>query len=286
MKSNIRIFSLWMALSFALAACAPAPATTQPEQPTVDVNPIYTAAAKTIEVESTRKAALIPTATATATSTAAPTATATAVVDAATSANPTPTIWIPMSGSDHPSISSTYDTNCRQGPDESFDVVGGLRVGDTSKVNGMLADRSWWYIQNPGKEDPAYCWVWGGTTTVSGSTDAVPEMPVPATPYKSLPTISLGLSISPSSASSCPTTVTFTGTIKTSAEGNFSYQIYDDEGNILKSGVMSFKDDGTDSVSFTKKYSSTYKGWIQMKVSNPVSQKSGKVSIAIDCDDD
>jgi hypothetical protein len=290
MKSNARILSILLAVVVILAACTPtAAAPTQQENPTVDVNPIYTAAAKTIEVESTRKAALIPTNTDTPAPTEAPTSTPTETLPPTVmpvgTQEATPTMWIPVSGDTTPSISAIYDTNCRQGPDESFEVVGGLRIDETSKVIGMLPYGSWWYIENPGKTDPKYCWVWGETTKVEGSTDAVPEMSAPATPYHSLPKITVGISVDPSSSTTCPTTITITGTIKTSAEGNFAYQIYDDEGYVLDSGVISFKDDGTNSVSVTEKFKDSYQGWVQMKVTSPVGQKSGKATIDIDCDD-
>jgi hypothetical protein len=289
MKSTARILSLLMTGIFLITACTPAATTTPAPASTVDVNPIYTAAAQTIEVESTRKAALIPTSTETPIPTEAPTATATATQEVlATSASenlgPTPTLWIPVSGDSNPTIQATYDTNCRQGPDPSFDLVGSLRVGDTSEVYGMVPNGSWWYIKNPGKDSPKYCWVWGGSTTVSGSTAAVPEIAFPPTPYHSLPTVSLGMSADPATSTTCPVLVTFTATIKTSAEGNFSYVIFDDEGNTLKSGTMVFKDDGSDSISFTKTYKSSYTGWVQMKVTNPVTKKSGHATINFNCD--
>jgi hypothetical protein len=286
MKSNARILSILLAAVVLLAACTPAAAPTQQANPTVDVNPIYTAAAKTIEVESTRKAALIPTNTPEPTEvpTETPTATLEPTLPPSGTVYPTPTMWIPVSGDTHPSISAIYDTNCRQGPDENFDVVGGLRVGETSKVIGMLPYGAWWYIENPGKTDPKYCWVWGETTKVEGATDSVPEMSAPATPYVHLPKITVSMSADPATSTTCPVKVTFTGTIKTSAEGNFTYSIYDDEGTVFDSGLITFKDDGSDSVSVTKTFKETYSGWVQMKVTNPVGQKSNKAYIEINCD--
>lgn len=290
MKSITRNLSILLAFSFLLAACAPAAVPTQKVEPTFDVNPIYTAAAATIAVESTRNAALIPTATATVEPTEAPTATPTETaaptLPAATidpDLGPTPTLWIPVSGDSHPSISAIYDTNCRQGPDENFAVVGAIRVGDTSEVYGMLPYGAWWYIKNPGKDTPKYCWVWGETTKVEGSTDSVPEISAPPTPYKSKPKVSLGISVSPSSATTCPVRLHITATIKTSGEGDYSYQIYNDEGKVYKTGVISFKDDGTQTISLTRSFDDDYTGWIQFKVTNPVGVKSGKASFTVDC---
>ena len=231
MKSSVRILSILLAVVFLFTACTPAAVPTQKIEPTFDVNPIYTAAAATIAVESTRNAALIPTATETVAPTEAPTATPTETLlpskpvnTADPSLGPTPTLWIPVSGDSHPSITAIYDTNCRRGPDENFEIVGAIRVGDTSEVYGMLPYGAWWYIKNPGKDTPKYCWVWGETTKVEGSTDSVQEISAPPTPYISKPKVSLSISVDPSTSSSCPEKVTITGTIKTSAEGDFSYQ--------------------------------------------------------------
>ena len=288
MKSYARILSSLLTGVILLSACTPAATSIPTSAATFDVNPIYTAAAATIAVESTRNAALIPTATATAT--LEPSATATATLEpspvdltASGAMEITPTLWIPSSGDTRPTITANLDTNCRQGPDATFDIVGGLRVGDTSEVYGMLSNASWWYIKNPDKESPKYCWVWGSTTEVTGSTNSVPVMAVPPTPYKSLPDVSVNISVDPGSSSTCPQVVTVTGTITTSAEGTFSYQIYDDEGNIYKNSTMTFKDDGSDSISFSKTFKSDYSGWFMMKVTNPVTQKSNKGTISIDC---
>ncbi len=289
MKPYIRILSMLMAGIFLLTACTPAPTPTQQQEATFDVNPIYTAAAETIAVESTRKAALIPTATATIEPTEEPTATPTNTATLSAlgdTAIITPTLWIPMSGDTHPSISAIYDTNCRQGPDETFEVVGALRVGDTSQVYGMLPYGAWWYIKNPGKDEPKYCWVWGETTKVDGSTADVPEMSAPPTPYLSKPKVSLSISVDPATSTTCPVTVTVTASLTTSGEGNFTYSIVNDEGHHFQDSFLTFKDDGTQSVSFTKKYSSDYSGWFQMKVTNPVAVKSGKAYIQITCPDD
>lgn len=288
MKSNAQILSILMAGVILLSACAPAAVPTQKTEATIDVNPIYTAAAETIAVESTRKAALIPTSTPTIEPTEEPSPTATATLEPTVlttisdSLVSTPTMWIPVSGNSRPSISAIYDTNCRQGPDENFEIVGALRVGDTSEVFGMLPYGAWWYIKNPGKDSPAYCWVWGETTKVDGSTASVEEISAPPTPYLSKPKVSASVSISPATSSTCPVTVTVTGTIKTSGPGYYNYQIVNDEGTVFEESSLYFKDDGSQSVSVTKTYKADYTGWFMLKVLSPVSAK-GKATININC---
>jgi hypothetical protein len=290
MKSNFRIPGLLLTGIILLTACTPAAVPTQTSQPTVDVNPIYTAAAQTIEVESTHQAALIPTATATPTleptATALPTSTATATEVAMTidtlsaSLEGTPTLWIPSSGDSHPTITARLNTNCRQGPDQSFDVVGALKVGESSDVIGVVQGGGWWYILNPAKEDPKYCWVWSGSTDVSGSTDALPIMPKTTA---GMPRIGVTISVSPTSSSTCPQTISVSGTITTDTAGYVYYSFIDNLGNTLKSGSMYFADDGSQSVSFNKKYSSSYNGWILMRVTSPVGKRSGHGEINIAC---
>ena len=70
-----------------------------------------------------------------------------------------------------PQISANVNTNCRQGPSTHYKIDGYLLVGATTTVYGYDPN-GWWYIQSPTKTD-LYCWVWGGSTTVTGDTSAL-----------------------------------------------------------------------------------------------------------------
>jgi hypothetical protein len=70
-----------------------------------------------------------------------------------------------------PEISAQVNTNCRQGPSTHYKIDGYLLVGVTATIYGYDPN-GWWYIQNPAHTDQ-YCWVWGGSTTVTGDTSAL-----------------------------------------------------------------------------------------------------------------
>jgi hypothetical protein len=78
-------------------------------------------------------------------------------------------------------IHATVDTNCRQGPDPVYPVIGYLTVGQTSTVQGRLRGGGWWYIENTtAGRDP--CWVWGQTTATEGDPSSLPYITPPPTP--------------------------------------------------------------------------------------------------------
>ena len=78
-------------------------------------------------------------------------------------------------------ISAKYDTNCREGPDTKYPIMGHFVRGQTSEVNGTNSLQTWWYIKNPDNPDD-YCWVWGESTFVEGDTGDVSVVPPPPPP--------------------------------------------------------------------------------------------------------
>lgn len=281
-KKMVRISYLLMLLI--LAACTPAalPATI-PAQPTVDVNPIYTAAVQTYEAESTRKASLLPTATEVILPTAEPATATPETMAVATTPTVEQTLWIPPSGSTYPTITAEIDTNCRLGPDKVYEVVGALRVGDISKVHGKPLQGGWWYIENVSNADPKYCWVWAETTAVTGDTSLLPFITPPLPPAQSNPQLTLAISALPATSVVCPSTLTVTATITTDRETTLSYQIVDQSGAVLKSGTMVFADDGSQTVSFSGTYNADASGWVQLRVTSPVTGHSTKAAWSVDC---
>jgi hypothetical protein len=77
------------------------------------------------------------------------------------------------------------NANCRKGPSAQYApplVV--LKEGERTEIFGRNPDRSWWYVQIPGKAGQ-FCWVWGNNVSVQGDTSAVQVVtppPVPITP--------------------------------------------------------------------------------------------------------
>jgi hypothetical protein len=203
-----RVFITLIVLVFVLTACQ-MPAS-QPA-PTEDTSPLLTQGALTVEADLTTQADMalpalqtqaalapsptspkpvVPTTTPTqqglpgptqppmeATATQAPAeVTATQVPPTATvtatSAIPTatPTLVVAL-------LTAEIDTNCRQGPGASFEIISGLRAGKTAEVYGRDASDEWYFIQRPGGKADEYCWVWSDTTTVAGDDDVLPVIP-------------------------------------------------------------------------------------------------------------
>lgn len=83
-------------------------------------------------------------------------------------------------GDSMPVITASIDTNCRFGPDPSWEVTGYLLVGDESTVHAKSPNGYWWYIENPDVQGD-FCWVWTETTVVEGDIDSIPVRQPPAT---------------------------------------------------------------------------------------------------------
>ncbi len=90
--------------------------------------------------------------------------------------NATPTVL-----SDKLLISANLNTNCREGPDTDYAIVGHFQRGQTSEVLGTNTYQTWWYIKNPENLEQ-YCWVWGDTTYVEGETSDVRVVTPPPPP--------------------------------------------------------------------------------------------------------
>jgi hypothetical protein len=104
----------------------------------------------------------------------------------------TPTIGFTLTPSDTPQPSATFtpeqvlisvsvDTNCRTGPGQVYDLVGGLMVGETAQVIARDPSGHYWYIANP--HGPGFCYVWGQYATLVGNTTPLPVFtPLPTPP--------------------------------------------------------------------------------------------------------
>jgi hypothetical protein len=96
----------------------------------------------------------------------------------------------PAQADDLPTITAEQDTNCRAGPGQDYAVEGFLLLGQASQVHGREQSGNWWYIANPGKPGE-FCWVWEGSTQVSGDPSGLPVVeaqPLPQAPAASTPT--------------------------------------------------------------------------------------------------
>ena len=79
-----------------------------------------------------------------------------------------------------PMVSVSVDTNCRKGPNPTYDYLGALLVGESAQVLGRLANNQWIVIENP--DGGANCWLWLQYATVTGDLNSLPQMTPPPTP--------------------------------------------------------------------------------------------------------
>lgn len=195
-----------------LASACNLPAVGQAQPTQFSPEALYTAAAVTLAAQLTASAAqAVPTATQPPVEapTQAPAASDTPAFSPTAASTDTPAF---TATPETPTISASVNTNCRLGPSTAYaPPVGVLGVGAKARVFGRTTDNSWWYIENPGKPGQ-YCWVWAQTTTVEGSTVALPFITPPPPPPTATFTPTPGISFSASygnvhSCSGTPTAV-------------------------------------------------------------------------------
>lgn len=193
--TKIRFIAILSLVALLLSACN-FPGSGAAEPTPLSQDAVYTAAAQTLAVQLTQNAVAAPTSGETPAAppqesplppsdTPAPTDTATPESTATETLTPTAAV---------PIISASTATNCRRGPSVLYaPPIGVLNVNQTSEVHGRNADGTWWYIQNPANPS-TFCWVWGETTSVQGSTTALPVITPPPLPPTATSTATPGAS--------------------------------------------------------------------------------------------
>jgi hypothetical protein len=284
--TKIKILLPLLVFVMLVSACSPQPVAGPTA--TVDVNPIYTAAAQTQSAESTLRAALIPSSTPTVevkpTDTPTPEpATATPFPSSLVLATELPTQTQSVGSGDYsyPIIHSTVNTNCRSGPGIEYDVVGALMPDQKTEVHGLSRAGGYWYILNPNKT-PKYCWIWMDTTVVEGNINYLPYIQIPPTPVVVMPDVGVSVSVSPETAN-CGTTYTFSATISSSEATTITYEWIREDGTVTTPQTVVFEDDGTQTVTKTWLFKSAMTGWAYMRITSPVSIKSNRAAFTVTC---
>ncbi len=116
-----------------------------------------------------------------------------------------------------PLINAEQDTRCRLGPSTVYNVVGFLLTTEQSTVQGKDSGGEWWYIENP-KKPGSFCWVWGGSTKVSGDTSELPVITPPPTPTFTA-TVGVSFSLSYDNVHNCSGTPTAIFAVKNNGGG-------------------------------------------------------------------
>jgi len=71
------------------------------------------------------------------------------------------------------------NANCRYGPNQVFNEVGGVFAGDNIPIEGRSEDGLWWLVRLP---NGVQCWVAGSTGNATGNANSVPVVQGPPTP--------------------------------------------------------------------------------------------------------
>lgn len=82
-----------------------------------------------------------------------------------------------------PRVSVSVDTNCRWGPGQVYDYLGGLMVGEMDEIYARDPTGRYWYIRN--LDAPGFCWIWGEYASVTGDTSVLPVYTPQPTPTPS-----------------------------------------------------------------------------------------------------
>lgn len=162
-------------LAFAISACN-LPTTTPTSPADAGAEKVGTGVAKTMAAVETESFAESPTTAIEFTKTPTeltPTSTSTATM------TPTPTYTLPM-------LKFEGDTNCRNGPGLSYEIIATYREGEKTEILGKHPSENFWVVKPPYGE--GICWVTGEFTSVTGSHWAVPTMTPPPTNTPSPPT--------------------------------------------------------------------------------------------------
>ncbi len=141
-------------------------------QPALTPTPVVPSATASITTTPTQGPSSTPIPTLTATLPPTATLTPSLTPTAVPIYTPTPVV---------PTIRVSVPTNCRSGPGIPYDIVGALLVGQTAQVLAVDPTRMFWYIPNP--DSPGdFCWVWGQYATISGGTYLLPVYTPPPSP--------------------------------------------------------------------------------------------------------
>ncbi len=108
----------------------------------------------------------------------APPPTATATIQPTSTSTPTITLTPTL---EKVTVTVSKNTNCRQGPEKQFDLVGIMKTGETAEAIGRNAQKTYWVIRLPSNTAKT-CWLWYEWATLTGNGDALLIVESPPTP--------------------------------------------------------------------------------------------------------
>lgn len=152
------------------------------EEPTPEEDAVQTAAAQTVEAQGAQntieaQSALL---TSQAQAAAGPIETQPPVQQPPPE-EPPPQEPLPQEQPNAVTLTTSVETNCREGPSPKYPRVGYLPIQQVAVVVGRIPSNDWWLIEHPQRTGEA-CWLWGEYTSVNGDVAMVEIVEPPPLP--------------------------------------------------------------------------------------------------------
>jgi len=154
-----------------------------------------------------------------------------------------------------PTVTSTPDmpiawpkdqgVNCRYGPGQAWDTVSSLLPGTTTEIKGRTVDTSWWYVNDPLKQD-SFCWVSYDVVDTAGNLNIIPIVEPPTASVTKVTADAVVAFIACGSSNSA----TFNGSITTNGPATVTYhwEVSGDDQNTTADETLQFARTGSQTV--------------------------------------
>lgn len=155
-----------------------------------------------------------------------------------------------------PMVSVSKETNCRIGPDTTFQLVGGLLPGVMAEVVALDTSGKFYYIRNP-QDTQNFCWLWGFYATLVGDGSTLPRFtPMPTPTITITPTPVPNFSIVSSRLDGC-------------VGDWFEVKILNTGSTVWGSGSLTFKDTVT-STTVAERITNDFEDWNSCLSASPI----------------
>jgi hypothetical protein len=170
--------------------------------------------------------------------------------------------------------------NCRYGPSIAYAVVGGLEIGDQAEIVGKNIDVTWWYVKNP--SDPStFCWLAADLIDATGSTDALPVVPVPPAQVTDVQVILDPPSLNVS-CQAFPQYINVNVAITTNGPTTVTFRWETSEGEVINADALLFLEAGSKNAFVYYRVKSAKDYWFQAHILSP-NDTTGRTTFKAAC---
>jgi hypothetical protein len=135
--------------------------------------------------------------------------------------------------------------NCRYGPGQEWETVSSLLPGTTTEIKGRTINTSWWYVNDPQKQD-SFCWVSYDVVDTAGNLNIIPIVE-PPTALVTKVTVGALVAFTACGGSN---PVTFNGSIATNGPATVTYhwEVSGDTQDATADEILQFAQAGSQDV--------------------------------------